>query len=136
MEFLTKQRVQLLLLQEGSIAVKIFSLWNTEVKSEAFPTRQIVCWIKLNASVAETAIRIQEILPGCCEWPQDCQDCCLDLCQLCFTIFGELISQVFCHVPVNLRYCAYLCVWSWVLLALSLFLGQTSPWVFREVCLH
>ena len=76
------------LLQEGSIAVRIFSLRNCEVRFEGLPTRQIVRWIKLNASVAETAIRIQEILPGCYEWPQDCQDCCLDLCQLCFAVWG------------------------------------------------
>ena len=38
--------------QDGSIAYKIFSLWNCEVSSEAFPKRQIVCWIKRNASVA------------------------------------------------------------------------------------
>ena len=44
------------LLQEGSIAVRIFSLQNCEVSSEAFPTRQIVRWIKLNASVAGTAM--------------------------------------------------------------------------------
>ena len=43
------------LLQAGSIAGKIFSLRNCEVSSEAFPTRQIVRWIKPNASVAGTA---------------------------------------------------------------------------------
>ena len=37
------------LLREGSIADRIFSLRNCEVRFEAFP------WIKLNASVAETA---------------------------------------------------------------------------------
>lgn len=44
------------LLQEGSIADKIFSLWKCEVSSEAFPTRQIVRWIKPNASVVGTAM--------------------------------------------------------------------------------
>ena len=44
------------LLQEGSIAVRIISLQNCEVSSEAFPTRQIVRWIKLNASVAGTVM--------------------------------------------------------------------------------
>ena len=133
------------LLQEGSIADNIFSLQNCEISFEAFPTRQIVCWIKSNASVAGTAMSGLSFCPvsrrsrqAAVKWPQACQDCCLDLCQLCFAIFGELFSQVFSHVLVDLRYCAYLCIWSWVLLeqSLSFFLGQTSPQVLREVCLH
>ena len=55
---------ELNLVQDWSIAPSIFSLLSWEVSSEAFPTRQIVRWIKLSTSVAGTAMPGSSFAPA------------------------------------------------------------------------